>query len=770
MTLVVFAYYHCLHQEDKDLATWKMFTEVHSENPSFQEEAIEFVIQQVRPLTEVFDIESRTLNQVKSIQEHLDKRFIGTCNFADKYQFEGQFHIFHQHTGIYLSSFPSTFLPEKRQLFFLGTGGGDTIEITAVITNISSFFAAFGIFCGFCKKQFRGKGTQHKCPLAITCFVCRRPFFLPNYYCNKQLKKYFCTSNSQASVAEECENCQLSFFSEDCAKIHKQKVCRWGYFCKSCQKYTYQSNFISTKDIKKNHVCGQKACYFCGETDLISSNFHLCSLQLPKADLSYTKLGFLDVQVSGSSPAMCKDCYLLGKPCKFCTDNLKSDPMLCTLLLETEWGTFDSYSFIGKKIFRKEKAIFFEYLPQDIKVPLQSQGYCTRFGKRQKLTHCPQTFTSSSVLDSLFLFLSQKQREHLTILINDDDHNIMALITKVLRNKGFTPQIVGSPTILCINVASLNLRFINSENYLDLTFKEQVKTLGLPPFYFPLRWRKESNLKKTLEAPCLSDYFEFNDGIEDELAKKAFCSQLTGPFNFIKNLTLFSFFKAKTTCLSALHFLKHSFLCQVKLKESLKREEFLIPPVHPFNAPLCTRAGYSYKLLCLFSKNINSLRVVKGPIYMQSSIGELQFCSYILWKNSPSVGQFAWSSLGQKVFAEAVPDLLLNKVCYFYNGCFVHGHDKSKCLFKRKTTKRQRNMFGEDLEEAQKNYERKKARLLTYHPELQVKEMWHCQWQKQKKTNAEVKFFIKHVYKNPPIYRLNARAAGKCFNLVNTGI
>ena len=151
---------------------------------------------------------------------------------------------------------------------------------------------------------------------------------------------------------------------------------------------------------------------------------------------------------------------------------------------------------------------------------------------------------------------------------------------------------------------------------------------------------------------------------------------------------------------------------------------------------------------------------------MQSSAGELEYCSYIIHKKASenSVVHFAWSEKGQKYYSEAIPDLVLNNEIYFWNGCLVHGHKPSECLFNRKR-KSTVNMFGETLVNAFSSYSSKKARLALKHPELQINEMWHCQWNKLKNTNDDVKNFLQTTYRFPPTYRLNARAAGDNFGL-----
>ena len=74
-----------------------------------------------------------------------------------------------------------------------------------------------------------------------------------------------------------------------------------------------------------------------------------------------------------------------------------------------------------------------------------------------------------------------------------------------------------------------------------------------------------------------------------------------------------------------------------------------------------------------------------------------------------------------------------------------------------------KNMFKVNLTDAFLSYEKKKKKMLENRPEeVQViQEMWHCEWIRKKATDSKLQNFLKHIYRNPPLYRLEARAAGE---------
>ena len=772
LAFVVLGYFHNLYLEDKDLASWRMLTAINSSKKLFQDEATNFLVTQMQPFFHVCPPDSELQNNVGELHNCLDNSRISFCDFSGQYIFEGQFHIFHKDTGKYLVSFPSDYKPEKRQFFFLGSHLPH-YTIDALIVNITSFFATFGSFCGFCKKQFSGKGTQHKCLLTKTCFSCRRPLRTQYYYTNRKILNLFCDSSIFPSIAKKCQKCHLLLSTPHCEINHKQKVCRWGYYCDICRIYTYHSKFMGGVNLREKHECGMKPCYFCGEydTEAKAKKAHQCRIQLPKRDTSFNNVAILDVQISESTKSYCKTCFVTNETCEFCSDILETKVLLCTVLLEDaeKHGNFSRYTFFPDKIILIKNDIIYDYINPRLRVERASkkEKHTEKFGTYRKRRVLPSIFSENSILEFFFSFIVHKEIMNYTFVINDYNHNILPLIVATLFKNGIMADVIGSPTIICINVRSLNIRFVNFENYSDLTFSEQVIQSKLKPVFFPMKWRKEKFFQYSAQPPNISDFFCFHDTAATINEKQKFVNMLEEPWNFFDQFEQFSYFCAKVTFTNCLNFLKSSFLCQKQLQDIIQENSNIVSFVHPFNPPLCTRAGYAYKLMCLFSEKMQNLRIVLPPISMQSSIGELEWCSYTVWEQKAKTSFYAWSPEGQKRYKEAVPDLQIGNEVYFWNGCMVHGHRPEVCLFKRKKPcavsppKKAKNCFGEELDTAFANYEKKKKMLVKNHPELNVTEMWDCEWRKEKKTNIKVQYFMDKIYRNPPTYRLNPSIAGE---------
>ena len=339
-------------------------------------------------------------------------------------------------------------------------------------------------------------------------------------------------------------------------------------------------------------------------------------------------------------------------------------------------------------------------------------------------------------------------------------------IVKCLYENGMRPIVIGSPRIFLVEVPELDIRFINLENYVDTSFVNLQNTFWNPKAknsFFPLRWLKETKFSYVGVPPNLKDMWQFEDTKEMVAAKKSALAKMTGSWNFTENLIEYSRGKCEIVAKASLHFLEQSFSCQSKLHACFPNAAERVNFVHPFNKPLFTKASYAYKLMCLFSK-MEDVRIVKPAVAIQSSKGELEFCMYKKFVHKPCEVQTAWSPRGQKRFRESFPDYYVpaKKLCGYWNGCLVHGHPKERCTFK-KHKRTSKNMFKIDLKTAYASYEEKKQKLIQNHPDdiQEIDEMWHCEWVQKKKSDEDVKYFMEHIYKNPPLYRLEARAAGE---------
>ncbi len=680
------------------------------------------------------------------------------------YEFCVQVFVFHRKTGTFINSFPFEYDDSRRPLFLLGefdaTGQLTNFE---VITNLNTFFNCYGIFCFFCQRFFRGRGTQHKCLKVPTCFTCKRPFLKRTSYVHKQVPNLFCDASLTANEGQYCKLCNIRFFSESCKTHHSKKVCRFGWSCRSCEKYTFCSTkFPNVKSIRENHICGKKQCYFCGTT---KEKFHQCQFQVPKVPHFLTKLGFIELQCTGTTRTHCNTCFLQEETCTFCIDNNVSYTNICSILFENKKReSFDQATFFSDtSVEEKECVLEVQYLPKKC---LSMSPYKPTFFKttpKNRLNSSIFKKENSSALEQLFTYILDRKLFNITFISHDDETGgrVLEELAKCLLENGIMPNVVGTSRLWLIEIPQIGVRFISSLNYFHDSVLSQAKRMGIEPCFFPKRLNKKKYFDFEGKAPNFEDFFCAEDSEEVIKDKKSYFKKINHriPWNFRDSLKQFCEFRLHVISRTNLKFISDAFALQTLLNTILspkKEITFLMP----YNPPFFTRATYAFHLLLTFTRP-TSLKMARPPIRMTSSKQELEFCAYLRWKFPHLTFRDAWSPHGQITFKESFPDSFCEetKTAFYFNGCLIHGHPLADCKFKRKSTTT-KNYFRVDLKEAYKTHVEKITSLKKNHPAevLETETVWECQWRERKQTDKTIKEFLK-LFIEPPLHRLDPEMA-----------
>ena len=764
-----------------DPATWTAFRECEKAPQDMQGHCAEYIMRQVQPfINSIPDVDDANIYEI--IQK-LNERSIAYCDNSGSYIFFVQTYIFHKYSGTLLTKYPDNFDSIRPKLFLFTdyiNGQYDNIEI---ITNILTFFNVFGYFCFFCEKTFRGKSSQHNCSKTDTCFVCKRPFLKSNngsFEPSKFNDIYFCLSRLTVEEAKRCEKCNLIIYSKSCFKHHLSKTCKFGWFCLLCSKYIFRSKFSpNIAAIQRNHICGTKVCKICGAVFNTKCR-HQCQFSPPKPMTSLPKLGFIDLQLTGSSPLFCKQCFetnsLSPERCMFCSDNDVYEPSICTIVYETERGNFsEAVSIIkpeskyGVQLLEEEQIYSDTYLPKECNMlPCEKTTF---FGKIPKI--CIDTenmFSNQSMTpcEQIFKLIFSKKIFYTTFLTHEIENGyVLNELFKLFVKNGLQPTFTGNPKLLMLELAEFGLRFINLTNYVDTSLITISLNFNLRLPFFPHRWNKKAFFTYQGSPPDLHDYFHADDTSQIISLKQKFVQDQDTLWDFTQSLKDFSRKRTYAMLTIAIKFIKDAVICQNLLYTNITSRHDKQFYIMPFNSPLFTRASYAFQLLLLFSKNISKLKVPLPPIRMQSSKQELEFCSYLRWKFPHFYFVDAWSVNGQKRFKESFPDSFCaaTKTAFYFNGCLIHGHKKDICKFKRKSTK-ETNYFQVPLAKARDLHESKTLELLKNHPnEVEnIETVWECEWQQLKKTCPSIRDFMKNIYKEPPLSRLDVNAAGMSYN------
>ena len=332
-------------------------------------------------------------------------------------------------------------------------------------------------------------------------------------------------------------------------------------------------------------------------------------------------------------------------------------------------------------------------------------------------------------------------------------------ILKFVLKVGLKPKVIATPHLALIDIFELQVRFINLKNYVTEDVSKLLKTLNIERQFFPLRWNQQKMYDYIGNPPVLEDFFHFDDSEIEIGQKKEFVKKQKVPWCFLKSLKLYSEYCASLTCKIALSFLDQAFKTQSLLAKILKKQENF---VHPFQAPLFTRAAYAYRTLLTFCPELSDVRVVKDPIPMQSSKSELEYCAFLRHQNPKHTFQDAWSPCGQKRFSESYPDSFSPSLetAFYFNGCLIHGHPIKQCLLNRNSSKKH-NYFHVPLQEVHDQFWKKQENLKKNHCSVKkIVVQWECSWTLRRKTDPILQNFLANSYDYPPNHRLNVRASG----------
>ena len=687
-----------------------------------------------------------------------------------------QAQLFHCKTGRFLGCLPFPFNPTKRQVFLTSeTGEVISSSTSFLIPHLKPLFQKFGIFCFNCQKYFTTRGCQHRCSKAKTCFACRRLLLLPNTYVNSETEAFFCQESETSQSTEKCKSCNINLFPNSCKELHQRKVCRYGWKCPKCHIYQYRNRFFkSQKDIETKHECNIRKCNFCGQQK--EGKFHLCTLKEATRTSEFTNLAFLQVEYTGYNISKCESCYNQnnGESCKECSSLTQETPFSCTLLQEESgrqsfsFQTFYPDAFVKKlreeyqSITKNEpQAFYYSYLPNCVNKELAPEGRKTRFGQRSAAPKCKNVFKKErmTAIEKTLHHIMHHNFTNSTIVVNGGDSKDLFYILQTLLTNGFTPNVVKKQNqLMLIEDKTLGLRFIEAQNYICGSFMELVERMSMPKVFFPLRWIHEKYFDYEGKPPSVKDLFNFEDSEEDIAHKTEFVRNLDEKWSFQKELHKYLFYRIQVLARSLLDFLKEAFESQLALFEHLAKntainneQDFL----HPFNPPIFTAATYAFQLYLKVSNGAKQIKTIKNAIQFQSSKGEIEYVSFVEWKNPHLKLDHAWSDYGQVDLKYSKPDAYAKdaNTVFYYHGCYFHGHAKSDCKHKKiKRAETERTLLRE-------KFNQKMSELRKYFGVTTLHTMWECIWKEQKRYNDEVIHFMKTIYRNPPMSRLNPHDA-----------
>lgn len=336
------------------------------------------------------------------------------------------------------------------------------------IKKLSSFFKRNFRICLCCKKTFRSrisKPPMHNCRSRPTCFACRRFYQSSNTYINSQLKNDFCDKYTTKETPTICDLCNVTVFSTHCYQSHKRfcgySTGNFGYKCLNCGVFTYRNGSQNSVSLKENHRCKNvKNCTVCYKP-IEENESHLCALK--KEIISpnnWPRLAFISFE-------------------HYVKEDGELVPFLASINREeNERGYFSKYVLAANNLqfeinYKEEQSLFFSYLNVNEQKPPQ-------FKQKDKLTLTDdfqinldnlrkmRNSIDLSLTDKIVHFAIDPQWADTTYIIQDFNSVFLMSLLNSFIFFGFGPNVLRhNGKILLIEIKSLNIRFITSNNYLN---------------------------------------------------------------------------------------------------------------------------------------------------------------------------------------------------------------------------------------------------------------------------------------------------------------
>ena len=623
------------------------------------------------------------------------------------------------------------------------------------IVSITGFFNSSS-FCTKCNKPYNDN-KQHPCS------VCR-----------------VCTSNTcvESMQMMSCKRCHMTCKSLDCFNRHQERKrvddksqCEQWWRCTHCKKVLQVLKFSP-----KQHKCDKKYCKSC---DIMVDFQHLCHHRANDwKDSSKFRHLYFDFETRQDSNYECKDGYEFSpdKRCSKCTAN-EAQCTSCT----TCKNCSDSICGLSEHI--PNYAVLQKVCNLCENTPLCAR--CSICGDRQK------TFSGETTKNTFCEYVINIRHQGYVCVAHNlrsfDGHFLLSYMI----GHGLEPSdiIYSGSKIMFFTIKKLNMKFIDSLNFLPMALSALPKAFGLTTLkkgYFCHYFNKIENQNYVGPYPEKETYGINQMSTEGRKEFVQWHDMQTGIFNFQKEL--------REYCISDVTILREACLTFRQLlmkvtqsKEGVTDNGSIDPFTHVTIAGVCMnifKTKYFKEEYSLTLKNdvtedtIQTTGFCKDNIWMymlnnelvlatdtEYGIAEKQFVSSAIAQVPPhgyNSDQFSRSSIcwlkwleytedveiqhalnaGEYCFKDSkykadgyVPanDASQKPIAYFFHGCLWHG-----C----------KNCFPSGLHPFTGQSSRE-LRTLTYKMESFVKTagyrvitIWECEYHDMLKNDAHMKQYV----------------------------
>jgi hypothetical protein len=361
------------------------------------------------------------------------------------------------------------------------------------------------------------------------------------------------------------------------------------------------------------------------------------------------------------------------------------------------------------------------------------------------------------------------------------------LLLHEMMLQGITPRIDSSGSkLLCVNIESHKIRFLDSLSYLPFGANELTKQYNLESgckLSFPINMLHPQYYGyKSDRWPDAEFFFTFSDSEEALREKRLLVEKKREEkcfFSFKEQLALYCEQDVKILLLGMTCFLKQCYQVQYDLMMCLKPQipEGYLPYLNPFSGNLFTFSSYCMTLYKIYCGHSAELYVFpeRAISRISSSKGEMEYAAFLeSLTGSRLVSKFTSEKPAR--FGPYTLDVFdpVTRTCWEFNGCNFHFCEEEHCSFRPKDGKeRGVNSYGVSFAQMKRDEERRKECLLNEHNISKIIVMPECKWEEAKRADlsaldlhtdkykhyAAIQHFMKNVYHERPPERISIRDA-----------
>ena len=562
----------------------------------------------------------------------------------------------------------------------------------------------------FCNRCYKGHNSEQKHRCLHKCKSCLRQN----------------CSGIDETMKLHCNNCNRYFKDQSCFKAHLQKLSKSGRaLCdkmKNCKECGLQYTVNSRK--KQNHVCNAIYCYNC-RTDV--SREHLCYLR---------PVGNNDCDSDNTAPNLEEELIMEKES--------KDDPL--EYLASTNFKPTPSEKDVDE--FKNAQYTYFDF--ECLVDDSNSFKHIPNLIVAQTNTTPMEEFKhfGTDCVDKFCKWAIRKERKFTTYIShNRQKYDNYFILNWILENSSYIPKtVITGGSLLEIGVPQLNIRFIDSLNFIKTALSNLPKVFGFEnqfaKGFFPHKFNTEQNYDYVGQIPE-KEQFDFK-WMSHERRKEFdewYPTQFDKEWNFKQQIDFY--------CTLDTQILR---LCCEKFREIF----FNASAVDPFT---CITIASACSMV--FRKNFlvpNTIGIVPPNGYIGHDVQSKQARKWLEYESYEKNVEIVHAGNGHEIKVKGRkykldgvrknPDGTLSNFGYEYLGCYIHGC--LKCYRRDQLN----SLIQKPMAEVYNNTMFRLNWLKNNGWRLKV--IWACEFEKLLKENDEAKQFVESLNISSP---LNPREA-----------